>query len=94
MTIGWNAKKKKDMSTTNLEEQVIWSKLESPKWNNHGRLTWRFQCRGIPRRSGSQGGLGVLGVLRFVALFCGCLPLFCGRFAAILRAFPVSRRLR
>ena len=46
-------------------------------------FTWRFQCRGIPRRSGSQGGLGVLRVLRFFALFCGRLPLFCGRFAEI-----------
>ena len=42
------------------------------------------ECRGIPRRSGSQG---VLGVLRFFALFCGRLPLVCGRFASICGRF-------
>ena len=55
--------------------------------------TGRFQCRGIPRRSGSQGVLGVIGVLRFFPLFAGVCP-FLRAFCGNLRAFPVSRRLR
>ena len=43
--------------------------------------------RGIPRRFGSQGALGVLGVVRCFAAICGRLLLFCRRFAAICGRF-------
>ena len=55
---------------------------------------WRFQGRGIPRRSGSRGALG--GFRCFASLFFGGGAFFCPflrAFCGNLRAFPVSRRL-
>ena len=39
---------------------------------------WRSQCRGIARRSGSQGVLGVLGQNAFLRFFAGVCPFFAG----------------